>query len=95
MVASNIVVRGDTRARYHAKQGKQPMTAIRPEKIESTDEDTDLAAASEVEAGIRDFVRNDIAYLRRPVSLTNPEPSAARFHCATLSAIMRVDFIAA
>ena len=42
------------------------MTAIRPEKIESTDEDTDLAAASEVEAGIRDFVRNDIAYLRRP-----------------------------
>jgi len=66
MVASNIVVRGDTRARYHAKQGKQPMTAIRPEKIESTDEDTDLAAASEVEAGIRDFVRNDIAYLRRP-----------------------------
>jgi hypothetical protein len=47
------------------------MTAIRPEKIESTDEDTDLAAASEVEAGIRDFVRNDIAYLRRPT----PTPS--------------------
>ena len=42
------------------------MNAIRPEKIESTDEDNDLAAASEVEAGIRDFVRNDIAYLRRP-----------------------------
>ena len=47
------------------------MNAIRPEKIESTDEDTDLAAASEVEAGIRDFVRNDIAYLRRPA----PAPS--------------------
>ncbi len=43
------------------------MNAIRPEMIESIDEDNDLAAASEVEAGIRDFVRNDIAYLRRPV----------------------------
>ena len=73
MATSNIVVRGDTRARYHAKQGKQPMTAIRPEKIESTDEDSNLAAASEVEAGIRDFVRNDIAYLRRPA----PAPSIA------------------
>ena len=40
---------------------------IRPEQIEATEEvDTDLAAVSEVEAGIRDFVRNDIAYLRRP-----------------------------
>jgi hypothetical protein len=47
------------------------MNAIRPDKIESTDEDNDLAAASEVEAGIRDFVRNDIAYLRRPT----PTPS--------------------
>jgi hypothetical protein len=27
--------------------------------------DSDLAAAAEVEDGIRDFVRNDIAYLRR------------------------------
>jgi hypothetical protein len=42
------------------------MNAIRSEKIESTEEDTNLDAASEVEAGIRDFVRNDIAYLRRP-----------------------------
>jgi len=42
------------------------MTAIRSEKIELTEEDTNLAAVSEVEAGIRDFVRNDIAYLRRP-----------------------------
>ena len=41
------------------------MNAIR-EKIESIEEDTDFAAASEVEAGIRDFVRNDVAYLRRP-----------------------------
>ena len=43
------------------------MTANRSEKIESpTEEDTNLAAVSEVEAGIRDFVRNDVAYLRRP-----------------------------
>ena len=44
------------------------MNAInRPEQVEANPEvDTDLAAVSEVEAGIRDFVRNDIAYLRRP-----------------------------
>src|SRR5882757_2324098 len=46
--------------------GDHPMTAIRSEKSESTDTDSNLAAVSEVEAGIRDFVRNDIAYLRRP-----------------------------
>jgi len=40
---------------------------IRPEQIDETPEvDNDLAAVSEVEAGIREFVRNDIAYLRRP-----------------------------
>ncbi|OIQ65568.1 hypothetical protein GALL_528710 [mine drainage metagenome] len=42
------------------------MNVIRSEKVESTEADTNLAAVSEVEAGIRDFVRNDIAYLRRP-----------------------------
>jgi hypothetical protein len=42
------------------------MNAIRPEKSEVTDEDNDFSAVSEVEAGIRDFVRNDVAYLRRP-----------------------------
>jgi hypothetical protein len=46
------------------------MTAIRSEKTESTEEDSNLAAVSEVEAGIRDFVRNDIAYLRRPAPAT-------------------------
>jgi hypothetical protein len=71
MALSNIVVRGTPALATDAKQGKQPMNAIRPEKIESTDEDTDLAAASEVEAGIRDFVRNDIAYLRRPSPAPN------------------------
>jgi hypothetical protein len=42
------------------------MAAIHSEKVESIEEDGNLAAVSEVEAGIRDFVRNDIAYLRRP-----------------------------
>jgi hypothetical protein len=55
---------------------------IRPEKIDSTEQDSDLAAVSEVEAGIREFVRNDVAYLRRPapsmVSSVEPalEPTA-------------------
>lgn len=35
------------------------------EKTELMDEDKNLAAVSEVEAGIRDFVRKDVAYLRR------------------------------
>ena len=56
------------------------MTANRSEKIESTtEEDTNLAAVSEVEAGIRDFVRNDVAYLRRapgvPATDTALEPN--------------------
>jgi hypothetical protein len=47
------------------------MNATRPEKIESTETeivDNNLDAVTEVEAGIRDFVRNDIAYLRRPAA---------------------------
>ena len=49
----------------------------RSEQIDPTGEEVDsnLAAVSEVEAGIRDFVRNDIAYLRRPaVSSTETAP---------------------
>jgi hypothetical protein len=42
------------------------MNAIPSEKAETPETDDNLAAVSEVEAGIRDFVRNDIAYLRRP-----------------------------
>jgi hypothetical protein len=46
---------------------------IRSETIEPTEDvDGNLAAVSEVEAGIRDFVRNDIAYLRRP-AVASPE----------------------
>ena len=48
---------------------------IRPEQIDETPEvDNDLAAVSEVEAGIRDFVRNDIAYLRRPAVAAETAP---------------------
>jgi len=42
------------------------MSAIRPDTTEPLESDANLAAVTEVEAGIRDFVRNDIAYLRRP-----------------------------
>jgi hypothetical protein len=62
---STFVVRGTTALASNCETGEQPMTAIRSEKIE-TEERSDLDAGSEVEAGIRDFVRNDIAYLRRP-----------------------------
>ncbi|MEW6642508.1 MAG: hypothetical protein AB1586_18525 [Pseudomonadota bacterium] len=44
------------------------MNAIRPETPETPEDDANLAAVTEVEAGIRDFVRNDIAYLRRPAA---------------------------
>src|SRR6476620_7374173 len=53
------------------------MTAtIRSEEIESdadVEVDSNLAAVTEVEAGIRDFVRNDIAYLRRQQPVASPE----------------------
>jgi hypothetical protein len=52
------------------------MNAMRPEKTETTETetvDTNLAAVTEVEAGIRDFVRNDIAYLRRPAATTTTD----------------------
>ncbi|WP_298378531.1 hypothetical protein [uncultured Bradyrhizobium sp.] len=41
----------------------------------SSEVDSNLAAVSEVEAGIRDFVRNDIAYLRRPVASPETAPT--------------------
>jgi hypothetical protein len=51
---------------------------IRPEQVDETPEvDNDLAAVSEVEAGIRDFVRNDIAYLRRPAVAPDSVPLGA------------------
>jgi hypothetical protein len=51
------------------------MNAInRSEQESNTEVDSDLAAVSEVEAGIRDFVRNDIAYLRRPAVAPDTVP---------------------
>jgi hypothetical protein len=47
------------------------------ETTEVVDVDNNLAAATEVEAGIRDFVRNDIAYLRRPMAVNATEAPAA------------------
>ena len=51
---------------------------VEPSEIDEVD--SDLAAASEVEEGIRDFVRNDVAYLRRPMAVnsadTTLDPSA-------------------
>jgi hypothetical protein len=56
-----------TSALAQCETREQPMNATnRSEKVESTEVDSNLDAVSEVEAGIRDFVRNDIAYLRRP-----------------------------
>lgn len=44
---------------------------------ETTEPESSLSAVSDVEAGIRDFVRNDVAYLRRPApGLLPPEPQA-------------------
>ena len=43
------------------------------DSTENTEVDDNLAAVSEVEAGIRDFVRNDIAYLRRPMAVNATE----------------------
>jgi hypothetical protein len=50
------------------------MSVIRSEKISSTDEN--LAAVSEVEAGIRDYARSDMANLRRPASLPSSTETA-------------------
>ena len=67
------------------------MNVMRPDKIEANESELDgeLAAVSEVEAGIRDFVRNDIAYLRRPGSVTGPEPTVET--AATDAAVTNVN----
>src|SRR3954447_7549417 len=79
MASLTFVVRGTSALAHNAKQGK-PMNALSSEKlpsetIETTVEDSNLAAVSEVEAGIRDFVRNDVAYLRRSPSMLAAEPA--------------------
>lgn len=42
------------------------MNVVRTEKLEGAETELDGTAATEVENGIREFVRNDVAYLRRP-----------------------------
>jgi hypothetical protein len=69
------------------------MNVIRSEKIEGTETEVDgnYAAASEVEAGIRDFVRNDIAYLRRPVTSTTPVPEQPALDSSAEAAVNNVN----
>ena len=50
------------------------MNAIPSEKISPIEEN--LAAVAEVEAGIRDFVRSDVANLRRPASRASTTDTA-------------------
>ena len=48
------------------------------EKLDLTEEQNNLAAVSDVETGIRDFVRNDVANLRRSIDIVaeqSPEVS--------------------
>jgi hypothetical protein len=72
---------------------EQPMNAIPSEKAESTstEADSNLAAVSEVEAGIRDFVRNDIAYLRRPVPGAMTTDANAKLEPSTEATVTNVN----
>lgn len=64
------------------------MNATLPEKTESTETDENLAAVSDVEAGIRDFVRNDVAYLRRPgAGMASSEPALDSNAEATVNSV--------
>jgi hypothetical protein len=64
------------------------MNATSPQKTESTETDENLAAVSDVEAGIRDFVRNDVAYLRRPgAGMASSEPALDTNAEATVSSV--------
>jgi hypothetical protein len=80
--------RAGDRARFIRETGELAMNAIR-EKIESIEEESDFGAASEVEAGIRDFVRNDVAYLRRPAPglLSNGETALEPGQEATVNSV--------
>jgi hypothetical protein len=63
------------------------MNAIPAEKSELTDEDKNLAAVTDVEAGIRDFVRKDVAYLRRPAATPGTETPADTSADAAVSSV--------
>jgi hypothetical protein len=64
------------------------MNATPSEKPEAADGiDSNIDAVSEVEAGIRDFVRNDIAYLRRPTPGLVSEPPLDQSTEATVNSV--------
>ncbi|CAN5389370.1 hypothetical protein BH10PSE11_BH10PSE11_38380 [soil metagenome] len=63
------------------------MNALPAEKSELTDEDKNLAAVTDVEAGIRDFVRKDVAYLRRPAATPGTEAPADTSADAAVSSV--------
>jgi hypothetical protein len=64
---------------------------IRSDHVASTEVDSNLAAVSEVEAGIRDFVRNDIAYLRRPPGTLNADDAAAALEPSAEATVTNVN----
>jgi hypothetical protein len=75
---SNFAARGTLARKHakHAKTGEWPMNVMQKidnDANEAAEMDSDLSAVSEVEAGIREFVRNDVAYLRRPMSASASE----------------------
>jgi hypothetical protein len=75
---SNFAARGTLARKHakHAKTGEWPMNVMQKIDIDANETgevDSDLSAVSEVEAGIREFVRNDVAYLRRPMSASGSE----------------------
>jgi len=57
------------------------------EKTDQMDEDKNLAAVSDVEAGIRDFVRKDVAYLRRSPGTPGTETPADASADAAVSSV--------
>ena len=71
-----LVVRGTPRS-LNLRNKEQPMNALPAEKSEMTEEDKNLAAVNDVEAGIRDFVRKDVAYLRRAPAAPGTDAPAA------------------
>jgi hypothetical protein len=93
IAALTFVVRGTLAQRGTEEHA---MNVIRPEKLEGADAEVDgnFAAASEVEAGIRDFVRNDVAYLRRPVAggtVESPPPAPAALEASADAAVNNVN----
>ena len=67
---------GTTAGANPSNRGK-PMTAIQKPIDIDADDDSNIATVNEVENDIRDFVRNDVAYLRRPASPALPGTPAA------------------